>query len=213
MPRWVIGGTVGGVIGIIIWVIAVMTGPSGLLWGVLGLGLSVGIGVRVATGRCGEACDLPHAAVAVCIVTVSMILAKVLVFGVLVLSIDHEEIERLRAESRTDDQAMISLQANRILTERAQRGEDVDLSVTRTAHYDPTRYPADVWEEATRRWEDMPDSERQMLHMGSQKMRNTLAKQENIRIGDRFSSMDLIWWTLASVTAISIIIGSGGSDE
>ena len=128
MPRWVIGGTVGGVIGIIIWVIAVMTGPSGLLWGVLGLGLSVGIGVRVATGRCGEACDLPHAAVAVCIVTVSMILAKVLVFGVLVLSIDHEEIERLRAESRTDDQAMISLQANRILTERAQRGEDVDLS-------------------------------------------------------------------------------------
>ena len=86
----------------------------------------------------------------------------------------------------------------------------------------PSDYPADIWAQATSRWEQMPDADRQAYResLGEQVRKNieeSYAQISQEAFFGSFAAMDLLFFGLAIVTAYKIAAseqeGATSSDD
>lgn len=210
--RCFLGGLVGGLIGAAIWVaVGYATGyeVGYIAWGI---GFMTGFGVR-AMSQDNEGASL--GVMAVLVAAVAILLAK---YGVVTL-----HMNKLLAEARgagfTDANVMIAQEADAIADERDKSGRPVAWPANKDDDDLPLQqqYPADVWSEATERWNKLPPAEQQAkIKQHEEQMDEIMGAFHGairrMAFQASFSPYDLLWFGLAAFTAFKLGSGATGDD-
>jgi hypothetical protein len=216
-------GLLGGVLGAALWagVTFVTEYEIGwIAWAVGGI-----VGYAVALGN-AERLRAPTAAgaLAVIITVVSIVAGKAMAVQMMIPS--DAEIMEMFAIDFEDEEYVISYLADEVASEFVSEGravewpEDVDPGSAAEA----SDYPADVWAEAVRRWDELGEEGQAEFRLAQEVQAranveaNLPAIREAMASGGFFGSfapMDLIFFGLAMVTAFGLASGgkSGASDD
>ncbi len=211
MLRWVLGGLAGSAVGVAIWVGIGMAGYE-IGWIAWGIGFLVGLGVRYGAYLGDHDEDTLQGVVAAVMACGSILVAKYILFHMLVVGPIDDAIQERQAN--TTSELMIALQADTVVEEMTEQGKTVNWPAGMT--YDEARsepdYPPAVWKQAEARWSKLSPAEQQ------QKIDEQIAAAEALfrRMAPSFASFfspwDLLWFGLAMITAFRIGVGSYGED-
>lgn len=210
-PKWVIAGGIGGLLGAAIWAGISYATNYEIGWIAWGIGFVVGVAVRISAGESEEglAPGLTAAAVAI----VSVVAGKYAAYSLLVASISSSA---LAIDIGVND--MIVGFADEIATERMARGQSVVFTGGKTIETATNQedYPADIWQQATQRWQSMSPADQQ-ARLGQRReqlqqmagMLGSLAPP----FSETFSLFDALWFFLAAGTAYKLGHGNLASDD
>ena len=213
--RCLLGGSIGGLIGAIVWA---AIGYAGYEVGIVawGIGFLVGFGVRAAAS---ETVGWLPGILAVLIALGSVVAGKYITVHLLV---DHHFADAMNFKV-DDPMTMVSVFAEEVEAEFTQAGKPIPqpaLSPNNPAATIEQHYAPVVWAEAKRRWDALPADQqaaRTAQHeQEAAKLMGVLAdtlqshaRSEGFR--QSFSFFDLLWGALAAMTAFRL--GSGAAAE
>ncbi len=207
----VIGGIVAGSVGAGIWaIVAYFTGFE-IGWLAWGIGLLVGIGVTI--GNKGEG-SVSAGVLAAALAVLAVVGGKYTM--VRMVMPNESELVTSSLAALEDDEIVVSYLADAIVEEYEVSGKAVQWPegsqpFQGTVEQD---YPADIWAAAATRWEAMSEAEQESFRseLSSNIEASAAAFQDmiaNAGFLHTFGLMDLIFFTLAVVTAFKI--GKKGS--
>lgn len=154
LPKWILGGVIGGFAGAFIWGLITYGTHTEIGWIAWGIGALVGIGVRIAAGE--EAGGL-SGATAVVLALLSVLGGKYFATELLVRSVTASTSE-LGTMSEED---MIGFHARQICEERAAQGMPVAFANGKTLNdAERSDYPPEVITAATQKWNALTPDER-----------------------------------------------------
>lgn len=206
--KWIIAGTIGGLIGCAVWVgIGYGTGYE-VGWIAWGVGFLAGVGVRIAAG---ETEGMAPGVVACVIAVAAVVGAKFLVVHLLV---EKELGDAVASGFSFTEQDLIGIKATDITEEMEAAGKQLQWP----ENADPenplaqSAFPKEVWDEATKRWNDLSEQDRTSFRQEKEDESRQLAEVLTTTIRDEafkqsFAAFDLLWFGLAAFTAFKI--GSG----
>lgn len=209
---WIVGGLIGGAIGATVWALIAVKSGYEIGWVAWGIGALVGCAVNVCSrGHEGSLPGMAAAAIAVLSIVLGKYLAVVMIFwnAESTAGIDATMID-------VDESDMIAEVADTIVDEREQQGRPVQWPDDDDFDPDPEKfpmgYPADVWQEATGRWNARPQAERdaELDERRSSQQEMFTAFTGAIRweiFKASFGPLDVLWILLAVSTAYRL--GSG----
>ena len=205
--KWVIAGVIGGAVGAWAWAAITYWTHREIGWIALGIGVLVGMAVRMAAGKIrGWAPGITAAIIAVLAIIGGKYVGTNLLFDM--------ELLNLTNEVRVTDEEMAVVQAMKIIQERDVAGEPVNWppgqSATTATHL--SDFPVDVATEASTRWKSTPPDE----HFNQKKARKEELKSK-IRAGAKdlrmaaftqsFSPIYGLFFLLAILAAFKIASG------
>jgi hypothetical protein len=209
MGKAIVAGAIAGLIGAAIW--GGITYASGLEigWIAWGIGLLVGLGVRV--GSSGE--ESTSLGVAAALIALgAVVVGKFIAVYLFVASLPTFDVQ-------ITPQSIIVGYALDICDERKAKGKPVRFApgMDATKANKPEDFPKDVWQEATKRWEklgptgqqDEIKKQRDAFQLFGENLRGELRARG---FQDSFSPFDLLWGFLAISTAYKLGAGLGGDD-
>lgn len=217
MHRWFIGGMVGGAAGIAVWVAVGYFAQYEIGWIAWGIGFVVGAGVRYGAYLGDEEESETQGMVAGALAVGSIVLAKYILFCMLVGNVDTAGIQEAVDSIRFDEEAMVASAADEIAGEMIDGGQSIEWPAGMN-YEDASRqadYPAEIWQQAQERWNALPEvkkqeQKRQRLELAS--ALSEMAKASNIGFTDFFSPWDALWFGLAAITAYKLGVGTYGAE-
>ena len=209
LVKWIIAGAIGGAIGAAIWAGITYSTHHEIGWIAWGIGVLVGIAVRMAAGSTdGFGPGIVAAVIAVLSICGGKYAASAL--------LTRDAMAEIGTMSFTEDDMIESL-AGEIAEERTAAGKKLKWPPGKSDETAEqlTDYPADVQAEAKKQWGSKPAEERQKLITerteAFQNITNMLAgefrKQGFLA---SFSPMDALFFLLAVMSAFKI--GGGVAD-
>jgi len=209
-PRWIIGGCLGSLLGIALWVFMGYLIPFPFGWIAVGMGFTVGLGVRLASG---ESDGLGPGITAAVITLVSIIIAKFLT-AIVIAAWFAGRFVGLPADV---EELSIQQIADEIVDERVDAGENVDWPEKQPLFWNASQdisenYPPDIWDEATKRWEEAPIAEQQERREEAENEQERAEEDqeefEGSIVGDififSFGWLDFIWIPIAAFSAFQL---------
>jgi len=217
--KMAIGGALAGLIGAGIWAgIGYFTGLE-IGWIAWGIGMLVGIGVRVVGSqevatfdkaqrrmvRSRVGAEGPLAGMVAAVLAVVSVLAGKYALVHLFLSAPASSLEEY-----LDDDTMISSFADEIVVDRESRGTPVSwpAGVKSEEAYERADYPPDIWIEAESRWNALPEEERANLKKAQAELigmaLGNMEEAQSAVFLSSFGVFDLLWFGLAAVTAFKL---------
>ncbi len=205
--RWIIGGTVAGVVGAAAWAGITYASHKEFAWIALGIGALVGPGVRFGAGDDGGSSP---GMTAVIIALLSIVVGKLIAVVLLAASLDIEG----QMPVTTND--LVADLARDVVKERAAKGKRVAWPPGKSADTaeNLADYPADVRQEATLRWQKLGADEQNRRVAEQKKETAALASEYRAELRGEvfqksFGPINLLWFGLAALSAFKI--GSGFS--
>lgn len=217
--KMAVGGAIGGLIGAAVWAgIGYFTGLE-IGWIAWGIGMLVGIGVRVVGSqeiayfdktqrrmvRSRVGAEGPVAGAVAAVLAVVSVLAGKYALVHLFLSAPASSFE-----DYLEDDAMISAIADQVVVEYQSQGRAVPwpAGTNPDEAYERADYPPDVWTEAERRWNALPQEEKASLKKAQAELigaalDNMEGAQSAILLSS-FGLFDLLWFGLAAFTAFKL---------
>ena len=215
MPRWILVGLAGGVVGTVIWVLVGYFAQYEVGWIAWGIGFLVGAGVRYGAYLDDQDEDSVLGIFASVVAIGSIVAAKFIIFCLLVNGADADHLRESLSKVRFDDEAMIASFANEIAEERMRRGQTINWPPEATFDEAPRKadYPAELWRQAEKRWDEL-GNEKQQEQISELKtlVKELSEKASGPGFGEFFSPWDLLWFGLATITAYKIGTGMYGTD-
>ncbi len=223
--KMAIGGAVSGLIGAAIWAaIGYFTGLE-IGWIAWGIGMLVGIGVRVVGSqevatfdkvqkrmvRTTVGAEGPVAGMVAAVLAVVSVLAGKYALVHLFVSAPASSIEDF-----LEDDAMISSIADQIVVEHESAGRPVSwpAGVTADEAYERTDYPPEIWTEAESRWNAVPPEEKESFKAAQAELIGAAFESMEGAQGSMFlasfGAFDLLWFGLAAVTAFRLGASASG---
>lgn len=211
--KWFLGGLIGAGIGAAIWVAVGYFSNYEIGYIAWAIGLFAGIGVRAFAG---DDDGYGPGAAAVGTAVFAILVAKYLVIS-LSMNAMLEEFANADSSSfsREDSIAMVADE----IVEELPDAEAVVWPVDESVYEDDdisNDYPADLWKQATEKWDSTPTDQQQAIIekrvTAQNEMMNQFADQmkgQAFKAG--FSPIDLLWFGLAAFTAFKV--GSGLTEE
>jgi len=212
--RWILGGALGGAAGVLIWVLIGYFTHYEVGWIAWGVGFLAGFGVRYAARLAGGEASFAKGAIAALIACGSIILAKFLVFTLMVGGIDSDGLRRAANEIHIDDDAMIASTAHDIAGGMIKQGKAITWpqGVSLDTAAKKGDYPADIWGQAELRWKQLaPEKQREKKRLRVQVAFALLNLSDKAQFGNYFTPWDILWFLLAIVTAFRVGVGTYGS--
>ncbi len=215
MFRWILGGLIGGAAGVVIWVLVGYLSQYEVGWIAWGVGFLVGVGVRYGAYLGGQDEGLAQGLLASVMAIGSIVVAKYMLFSILVGGADAEGLREIVGEIRYDDEAMIASIADDVAQEMMDSGRTVNwpAGMTYEEAIRKADYPAELWRQAETRWNQLGAEEQQ--ERKRQRILFAAALSEAASepdFGEFFSPWDLLWFALATITAYKIGVGTYGDD-
>ncbi len=217
--KMAIGGAVAGLIGAAIWAAIGYFSGLEIGWIAWGIGMLVGIGVRVVGSqevaafdkvqkrmvRSTEGAAGPVAGMVAAVLAVVSVLAGKYALVHLFLSAPATSIE-----DYLEDDTMISSIADQIVIDHESGGRPVSwpAGVTAEEVYERADYPPEIWTEAESRWNAIPPEEKENLKKAQAELigaafENMEGAQSSMFLAS-FGAFDLLWFGLAAVTAFRL---------
>lgn len=211
--RCLLGGTAGGLIGLAIWAaVAHFTGfeVGYIAWGV---GFLTGFGVR--------AMSQDHSGAVFGVLAVLLAAASIAGAKYLVVCIQLSDLGEIAIEAEPDSSdALIANVAVEVGQEFEQEGRNVDWpppdELDDEAQIEALRQKSEVWQEAARRWNELPPDEKQTrIKQHNEEMAKLMGELKGLfrdaAFQASFTAYDLLWFGLAALTAFRL--GSGNFEE
>jgi hypothetical protein len=217
--KMALGGAVAGLIGAAIWAaIGYFTGLE-IGWIAWGIGMLVGIGVRVVGSqdvavfdkvqrrmvRSRVGAEGPVAGTVAAVLAVVSVLAGKYALVQLFLSAPATSLQ-----DYLEDDVMISSIADQIVVEQESAGRAVSwpAGVTADEAYEKAHYPPEIWSQAESRWNALPAEERENLKTAQAELigevlENVEGAQSTMFLAS-FGVFDLLWFGLAALTAFRL---------
>ncbi len=204
--KWVLGGVTVGAVGAGIWAAIAYGTHREIGWIAWGVGALVGFGVRLmARDDQGYAPGITAAAIAV----LSIIAGKFVAAMLLVSSLGI-----VKVTVKVSDQNMIASFADEICDDRIAKGKKIvwPPGKNREKAHLQADYPADIWQEATKKWQKLGPDEQERRKAERNKDFEELGAEFTGRLRrgvfmSSFSGFDILWFLLATITAFKL--GSG----
>jgi hypothetical protein len=219
LAKMAVGGAIAGLLGAAIWTaIGYFTGLE-IGWIAWGIGVLVGIGVRVVGSqevatfdkvqrrmvRSRVGAEGPVAGAVASVLAVVSVLAGKYALVHLFLAAPVSSLE-----GYLEDDTMISSFADEIVVERESRGQEVSWpqGVAPEEAYERADYPPDIWAEAESRWNALPEEERASLKKAQAELIGVALENmegaQSAMFLSSFGVFDLLWFGLAAVTAFRL---------
>jgi hypothetical protein len=217
--KMVMGGAVAGLIGAAIWAaIGYFTGLE-IGWIAWGIGMLVGIGVRVVGSqemvtfdkvqrkmvRSRVGAEGPVAGSVAAVLAVVSVLAGKYALVHLFMSAPAASIA-----DYLEDDSMISAIADQIVVEHESAGRPVawPAGVTADEAYERAHYPPEIWTEAESRWNAVPPEEKETMKKAHAELIGaafeSMEGAESSMFLASFGAFDLLWFGLAALTAFRL---------
>ncbi|MBD3676418.1 MAG: hypothetical protein HUJ26_23145 [Planctomycetaceae bacterium] len=156
-----IGGVIAGVIGALVW--GGVTYGSGYEFSILAWGIGALVGFGVLIGAREEA-GLLSGIMALVLANLSIFGGKVFAVYIMLNMLFSGFADLSNEEFVASDDYMISIFAEEIVDAKYEAGEEIVYPRDNIQTFDfSVDYPAKVWQQATTRWEGMPQAERDSL--------------------------------------------------
>ena len=210
--KWLLAGIIGAAIGGAVWVAVGYYAESEVGYIAWGIGFLAGLGVRMTADdhdvgvMSGIAAVLAAAGI--------IVLAKYMVVSLLV----GNAMAEMDVDSTLTPMDMTVGIADDVVAEWEAEGKTITWKAGMTIDDATTQadYPADVWAEASKRWNEVPPAEQQTRIEEATEARQQFAEMISASIKDdafeaSFNGFDLLWFGLAAFTAFRI--AGGGNDE
>ena len=209
LGMWLLGGTIGGLLGAGLWsVLGYFTGFE-LRWIACLVGALTGVGVRIIAG---DAIGPAPGIVAALVAGATILLGKYLVLYLLVARVAAE----LDLSDMVEPVHFVSEFAGNIATERAVQGEPIEWpgGVEPQVPSEQEQFPPEIWQEATALWDALGrDRQRKLMNDRVELMYEGIAGEyaiaRNRAFMAGFRGYAILWLLLALATAYKI--GSGFS--
>jgi hypothetical protein len=212
-PKWIIAGAIGGLVGGAIWAGISYATNYEIGWIAWGVGLLVGVCVRVSAGEHEEgfAPGLTAAVVAI----VAVLGGKYAAYSMQAASVRGEILPVLAVDA---DDVIMSF-ADEIVHEREERGQTVAFPAgksvdTATSQAD---YPPDVWQQASQKWQAIgPAEQEKKLAERREEIKQWMSVMGNALVppfSETFSLFDALWFFLAAGTAYKLGHGNIASSD
>ena len=199
-----------GLVGAVIWgaITHATNAEVGFVaWGIGGL---VGLAVRLAAQ---ENEGPKYGAHAVGVAILAIVAGKFFAVSLIVSDIQVE------AMLEVNEQDMIVRQADEICKERQAKGKRLNFPLGMTLEKANKRedYPADVWQEATKKWTALgPTEQQRLLTQEKQESEEVAAKVKGAMreagFRESFGPFDILWFLLATITAYRLGAGTFSND-
>lgn len=217
--KMAIGGALAGLIGAVIWAaIGYFTGLE-IGWIAWGIGMLVGIGVRVVGSqeiacfdktqrkmvRSRVGAEGPLAGMVAAVLAVVSVLA-----GKYALVHLFPAAPAASLEDYLEDDTMISSIADEIVVEHESQGRAVSwpAGVNAEEAYEGADYAPAIWTEAESRWNALPEEERANLKKAHAELigmaLGNMEGAESAVFLSSFGVFDLLWFGLAAATAFKL---------
>lgn len=210
MTKAIGAAIIGAIIGAAIWAgitYATNREVGFVAWGIGGL---VGLAVRYAAQ---ESEGPKFGALAAGVAILAIVAGKFLAASLIVSDIKVEGF------ATVTDQDMIVRQADEIVRDRQAKGKRVNFPPGMTLEKATKRedYPADIWQEATKKWNAVGATEQQRLIADEKKQREEAlgelkGKAREFVFRDSFGPFDILWFVLATITAYRLGAGTFSND-
>jgi len=217
--KMAMGGAAAGLIGAAIWAaIGYFTGLE-IGWIAWGIGMLVGIGVRVVGSqeiayfdktqrkmvRSSVGAEGPLAGMVAAVLAVVSVLAGKYALVHLFLAAPAASLEEY-----LEDDTMISAIADEVVVEYESQGRAVSwpAGVNPEEAYERADYPPEIWTAAESRWNALPEEERANLKKAQAELigmaLGNMEGAESAVFLSSFGVFDLLWFGLAAVTAFKL---------
>lgn len=207
--KWVLGGLIGGLLGAIVWVAIAYLAHVEIGWVAWGMGGLVGLGVRLAAGD--EMGPKPG--------IVAAILAIVTVYAAKYLTVYLIIAAEMPKVEVTANDLIVDL-ADQVVVERTTKRQRVNWPKGTRPEMTASQadFPADVWKEATARWNKLGEAEQQQrLAARRKEIAGALSELKSSIRGEAFKKsfgpLDLLWFFLATATAFKVGSGFVGESQ
>ena len=210
MIRWCVAALIGGFIGASIWAgITYFTGYE-IGWIAWGVGFLVGLSVRIGAGN---DMGVGPGAIAVIGAVAALLAGK---YAAVHLQVRHEMASAPEMTFSADD--MLVGIADDVVAEWEGQGKKLKWPPGQSVETaeSASQYPADVWTEAQKRWNEIPAAEQTQQIADKQALIEQLTGDIQGMVTDQgfkasFSPVDLLFFGLAIFTAFKL--GSGMAAE
>lgn len=211
--KWLIGGIIGGAVGGLVWVLLGFYAEVEVGYVAWGIGILVGLGVRFGASIDGQEESAAQGIVAGAIALASIVIAKYIVFQLVIGSVSSTLQDEFASVLSNDDSLYVRM-ADTIVEEKTAAGKSLrwppGMSVEDAS--EPEHYPPGIWDEATKRFDAMPEDQKATMR--------TEREEEFAAIGEMiaaeapftstFSPYDALWIFLAVASAFKLAIGASG---
>jgi hypothetical protein len=212
--KWILTGGLAAGAAVLLWVLAAMFADAPLGWLACVVGLVVGLAVRrTAVPRDAGT----SAALLAVFITVGAIMgAKYAIASALI----EGQFRAVREYEFVDEETMIATVADEVVLEYQEQNRPVqwpDEEMTWEDALWEEDYPPEIWQEATRRWQELSPTERSQRtaeHRGKIERiieTHVVAPRRGRAFRESFGSWDVLWIGMAVVLAFSM--GRGPVDS
>jgi hypothetical protein len=212
-PKWVLAGSVGGLVGAAVWAGISYAISAEIGWIAWGIGFLVGFCVRFVAGE-NEEGFAPGVTAAV-IAIVAVVAGKYVAIHLLVSSMNSAEVM-----PQLTDERMTSILADDVVKEREAKGQKVQFPPGKSLDEASAQadYPPAIWQEAAQKWKALGataqakrrEEEKAKLELVMGIMQNQIRQQG---FAESFGIYDALWFFLAAATAYKIGHGNLASDD
>ncbi len=215
---WLVGGLVGGLLGVLAWVaVAHFLGIEGK-WLACAVGLLVGVGVRYSSWRGDQLAESNlEGLISAVIALLCIVAAKY------VISLDdspptllvNSAVPHKFVDIRLDEQGLIASLADDIAYSQTKLGESLAWPAGESLQTatEPDDYPPGIWQQAESTWRRMSASEREEVRSRREFAARLVSWARPRNFIDSFGPLDLLWMSLAAITAYKIGVGIYGTDD
>ncbi len=205
-----LGGVLGGALGAAIWAAIAHFLHVEIGWIAWGVGLLVGVGVKLAAS---DRQLTPAFGVAAALIAVLSVAAgKYIAVG---MAVDQAIREVASGDPAIDEEIAISCVADQVVAEYAEEGRSVRWPGGREPQNPIAQadYPSDVWAEAVDRWGQSTPQERAEIQnfLRDNFQANVAASRAQIQqagFRESFGALDILFLALAVATAYKIAGGA-----
>jgi hypothetical protein len=211
-PKWVIAGSIGGLVGAAIWAGISYALNAEIGWIAWGIGFVVGFCVRVVAGE-NEEGFAPGVTAAV-VAIVAVLGGKYAAY-----SMQVNAIRGGQPVLTVDADNVIMTFADEIVHERESRGQSVVFPAGKTVDTANSQadYPSNVWQQAAQKWQALsPAEQEKKLAERREEINQWMSLVGNALIppfSETFSLFDALWFFLAAATAFKLGHGNIASDD
>ncbi len=209
-----LGGVLGGALGAAVWAAIAHFLHVEIGWIAWGVGLLVGVGVKLAAS---DRQLTPAFGVAAALIAVLSVAAgKYIAVG---MALDQAMRQVASGTDVIDEEISISVIADQVVVEYMEEGEPVRWPGGRAPENPIAQadYPADVWREAVERWGQTSPEERAEIQnfLRENFQANMAASRSEIQqagFKESFGALDILFLALAVATAYKVAGGSTSNE-